>query len=216
MSSGATEYQARCARWYDAGYYRHESLGETLGRAVSARPDTPLHFHTEEGLRSVTAREVLERPVALRALCRPEGCDPGDVFALQLPTSFETATLYVAAFRAGATVLPLVHNLGPGDVDFILRDAARIGSRRPDTWYGQDFSDVSQEFLRSMTSLAGLVIVGERAPRGGVTWHSSRTRRRARAALRRAGSRLALRAALHVGHDRETQGCAAHAQHDPQ
>ena len=125
IASDATSFTARCEHWYRTGYYRRETLAETLRRAVEARPATALNFHTEQGLRSVTALDVWNTSGALCRALQARGLRRGDVFALQLPTSFEAATLYVSAFRAGATVLPLVHNLGTADVDWILRGLGR-------------------------------------------------------------------------------------------
>ncbi len=167
----AMSFAARCEDWYRSGYYRRESLAEALGRAVAARPDTPLHFHTGLGLRSATSRELWTTSGQLCAALQAHGLRPGEVFALQLPTSFETATLYVAAFRAGATVLPLVHNLGPADVDWILRDAGAAWFATLDSWYGNDFIG-RLDGIPAVADMKGVVVVGDRAPARAMTWRT--------------------------------------------
>ena len=166
-----SSYAVRCPLWYERGFYRNESVAAALQRAVATRPDTPLHFHTERGLRSSTAREVWDTSSALCGALQARGLQAGDVFALSVPTSFECVTLYVAAFRAGATVLPLVHNLGPADVQTILEDAPATWFASPARWYGQDLL----ERFASVPALAGVngrVIIGDDAPAGARTWQS--------------------------------------------
>ncbi len=162
-------YAERCEHWYRAGYYRRETLAQALRRAVAARPDTALHFHTQHGLRAATARELWDASGPVAAALQARGLRAGDVFALQLPTSFETAALYVAAFRAGATVLPLVHNLGPADVDGVLRDAGACWLAVVDRWYGRDMLE-GLAGLGAASDLAGVVVVGDSAPAGAVRW----------------------------------------------
>jgi acyl-CoA synthetase len=164
-----SSYAARCALWYERGFYRNETVAAALQRAVARRPDTPLHFHTERGLRSSTALEVWETSGALCAALQASGLQAGDVFAFSVPTSFECATTYVAAFRAGATVLPLVHNLGPADVQTILEDARAAWFASPARWYGQDLLERFTG-VPALANVKGRIVIGEEAPTGARTW----------------------------------------------
>ncbi len=208
-------FALRCEHWYRSGYYRRESLAEALARAVSRRPDTPLHFHTEQGLRSVMARDVWAASEVLCGALQVRGLRREDVFALQLPTSFEAVTLYVAAFRAGATVLPLVHNLGPADVEFILRDSCARWFATPDTWYGKDFLE-RLAGIPALDDMKGLVVVGDRgaSARRHVALATVDAKSPHHTARTRPGP--ALRAPVHLRHDCTAKRRAAHAQHDPQ
>jgi acyl-CoA synthetase (AMP-forming)/AMP-acid ligase II len=164
-----SSYAARCSLWYERGLYRNETLAAALQRAVARRPDTPLHFHTELGLRRSTAREIWDTSGALCGALQASGLQAGDVFALSVPTSFECVTLYVAAFRAGATVLPLVHNLGAADVQTILEDARASWFASPASWYGQDLIERFAA-VPAVAGVKGRIIIGEDAPAGARTW----------------------------------------------
>ena len=162
-------YTERCSLWYERGFYRNETVATALEHAVARRPETPLHFHTERGLRSSTARDVWETSGALCGALQARGLQAGDVFALSVPTSFECVTLYVAAFRAGATVLPLVHNLGPADVQTILEDAHATWFASPARWYGQDLIE-RFEGVPAVACARGRIVIGDEAPAGSCTW----------------------------------------------
>jgi acyl-CoA synthetase (AMP-forming)/AMP-acid ligase II len=165
-----SSYAARCSLWYERGFYRKETVAAALQRAVAERPDTPLHFHTEQGLRSSTAREVWDASGALCGALQARGLQAGDVFALSVPTSFECVTLYMAAFRAGATVLPLVHNLGPADVQTILEDAGATWFASPARWYGQDLGERFAG-VPAVAGMKGKVVIGDDRTAGADTWH---------------------------------------------
>jgi acyl-CoA synthetase (AMP-forming)/AMP-acid ligase II len=141
------------------------TLGPWLARAVQARPRTRLHFYTEAGRCSTTTRELLSEGRALARGLRALGLRPGDRFALQLPTSPQTAALYLAALEVGAVLVPIVHIYGPSEVGFILRDAKARFLAVPNRWRGIDFLERVQA-LGTPPALEGLIVVGERAPAG--------------------------------------------------
>ncbi|MGE0386396.1 MAG: AMP-binding protein [Gammaproteobacteria bacterium] len=156
------------ARWHREGWYRNESVGQTLMRLARERPDTPFHFHTEHGLRRSSTAEIVGDGARMARALAAIGIRPGDVVAFQLPTSYETAVLYAAAFCAGATVLPIVHFYGPAEVGFILRRARARALIVPDRWRHVDYLE-RLSALGDTPDLEHVIIVGERAPAGAQT-----------------------------------------------
>lgn len=143
----------------------HTTLGPWLARAVQARPNTRLHFYTEAGRCSTTTRELLRHGRQLAGGLRALGLQPGDRFAMQLPTAPDTAALYLAALEIGAVLVPIVHIYGPAEVGFILRDAKVRFLALPDRWRGIDFLERVRA-LGTVPTLERLIVAGDRAPSG--------------------------------------------------
>jgi acyl-CoA synthetase len=152
-------------RWWREGWYRDETLAQALDRAARAAPDTPYWFHTESGLRQSTTAEIVGQGQRLAAAFAAIGIGRGDVVAFQLPTSFDTALLYVAALHAGAALLPIVHIYGPAETGFILRKARARALVIPDQWRNIDYLE-RLTALGPTPDLEHVIIVGERAVRG--------------------------------------------------
>lgn len=97
-------------RWYNKGYFGLETVSQVLDAAVRERPNTDFFYYRTAPQGGVatsvhtTAREMWTRAAAWPAPCTPTACAPV-VFAVQLPTWYETTLLYLAALRLGATVL---------------------------------------------------------------------------------------------------------------
>jgi acyl-CoA synthetase len=152
-------------RWRREGWYRGETIAQALHRAARASPDTPYWFHTEAGLRQSTAAEIVGQGQRLAAAFAAIGIGHGDAVAFQLPTSFETAILYVAALHAGASLLPIVHIYGPAETGFILRKARARVLVIPDQWRNIDYLE-RLTALGPTPDLEHVIIVGKRAVRG--------------------------------------------------
>ena len=97
------------------------------------------------------------------------GIRPGDVVAVQMPTRYETAVLYVAAFFAGAVLLPIVHIYGPAEVSFILRRARAKILVVPDRWRKIDFIERLAD-LHDVPDLERVIVVGDRLPAGALSF----------------------------------------------
>src|ERR1700758_1160735 len=97
----ATDRQRLRHHWYETGYHAPITVIEALRHAAEKRPDTKLHFYTESGLRTGTTATLVRAGLAVAASLQRLGMHPGDVVAVQLPTWYETAVIYVAAFAAG-------------------------------------------------------------------------------------------------------------------
>jgi long-subunit acyl-CoA synthetase (AMP-forming) len=125
-------------RWYHEGYYREETLSTAFLQAARNHGSIKYCFWTQSTCRETTVAEICARAWRVAGALQALGLRAGDVFALQLPTSFETAVLYVAAFHVGAVVVPIVHTYGSSEIDFILRDSGATWMAVPDRWRNVD------------------------------------------------------------------------------
>ncbi|HSV48153.1 MAG TPA: AMP-binding protein [Ramlibacter sp.] len=146
-------------------------LGALLARAVRERPATRLHFYTEAGASSATTQALLGTAWRLARGLRALGLKRGDAFAMQLPTSPETAALYLAALDIGAVLVPIVHIYGSAEVGFILRDSKARFLAVPDQWRGIDFLERLQA-VGPLPTLERTIVVGERALPGAITYRA--------------------------------------------
>lgn len=157
------------ARWYREGWFRAETVAQRLLRVAREKPDTPFWFHSEDGLRQSCTREIVDEGQRLGSALSTLGIRPGDVVAFQLPTRYETAVLYVAAFFAGAVLLPIVHIYGPAETGFILRRARARALVVPDRWRGIDYLERLAGY-GDTPDLEHLIVVGERVPPGALSY----------------------------------------------
>jgi acyl-CoA synthetase len=156
-------------RWYRSGYYRDETLSSALRRAAREHADTPFRFHTVRGLRETTVGEIGRDAVRLGGALGVMGLRPGQVIAVQLPTCYETAVLYVAALHSGATVLPIVHTYGPAELDFILKDSRAQWLAIPGEWRGIDYVERCAR-TPAVDALQGVIVLGDRPVPRGIAW----------------------------------------------
>jgi acyl-coenzyme A synthetase/AMP-(fatty) acid ligase len=156
-------------QWYRSGYYRDETLSSVLRRAARAHADTPFRFHTAQGLRETTVGEIGRDAVRLAGALGVLGLRPGEDIAVQLPTCYETAVLYVAALHAGATVLPIVHTYGPAELDFILKDSRARWLAIPGEWRGIDYGERCAR-TPAVDALQGIILLGDRPMPRGIPW----------------------------------------------
>ena len=143
-------------------------LGTLLERCARERPATQLHFHLERGRVSTTTGELAAAGRRLARALAALGLRRGDAIAIQMPTAPETAVLYLAALEIGAMLVPIVHIYGPAEVGFILRQSRARFLVVPDRWRGIDFLE-RVEAIGALPDLERVVVVGERAPAGGIT-----------------------------------------------
>ena len=143
-------------------------LSVLLSRSVQARPVTRMHFHTEEGVTSVTTSGLIFAGRQLARGLRTIGLRRGDAIAMQLPTARDTAVLYLAALEIGAVLVPIVHIYGPAEVSFILRESRARFLCVPERWRGIDFL-ARVDALGHLPDLERVIVLGERTPAGGIT-----------------------------------------------
>jgi acyl-CoA synthetase (AMP-forming)/AMP-acid ligase II len=141
-------------------------------RAGAARfPDARMLFHSDEHPAEATLREMHEQSLALAGALRSLGLGPGDVVAIQVPNWLEGALVFQAAMMLGVVTLPIVHVYGPAEVGFILRQSGARAYVCPERWRQIDYLARLERLDRSrLPALEHVIVIGERAPAGGLTW----------------------------------------------
>ncbi|HYM49865.1 MAG TPA: class I adenylate-forming enzyme family protein [Candidatus Limnocylindrales bacterium] len=89
-------------RWYRAGYWRRELVGELLEQQAAQRPDG---LAVVDADRRVTWQELYRLSRRLAAHLRSIGIGPGDAVAVQLPNWLEYLVSYYGIQLAGAVVV---------------------------------------------------------------------------------------------------------------
>lgn len=156
-------------RWYREGYFRRETVAAALAAAAARSPNTSFRFCSEGGVRETSASELCRDGFRMAGALCGLGVQRGDVFAVALPTSYETAVAYIAALAAGAVLLPIVHTYGPAEFGFMLRQSAARWLVIPDRWRNVDFLERLAR-AESLPQLRGTLVIGERLPANGVSW----------------------------------------------
>jgi acyl-CoA synthetase (AMP-forming)/AMP-acid ligase II len=150
------------------GWHSDVPLSVLLSRAVQAQPMTRMHFYTEEGVTSITTSGLIFAGRQLARGLRAIGLQRGDAIAMQLPTTRDTAALYLAALEIGAVLVPIVHIYGPAEVGFILRQSRARFLCVPERWRGIDFL-ARVDALGPLPDLERVIVRGERTLPGGIT-----------------------------------------------
>ena len=112
------------AAWREAGLHADETLGERISaRGLPGR----ITFADASGEQTVDRDELATRAGRLAAGLGTLGVGPGDVVAVQLPSSADSWALLGGAWLLGAVVCPVVDIYGPRELGFILEQSgARV------------------------------------------------------------------------------------------
>ena len=97
--------------------FEASTLGELLGEVAKAHPDQVAYV---EGDERITFADWIACADSLAAALTARGVGPGDVVAIQLPSSVDFAVVYAAAMRMGAVATGINPRLGPTEITGIL------------------------------------------------------------------------------------------------
>jgi acyl-coenzyme A synthetase/AMP-(fatty) acid ligase len=152
-------------RWYDTGFYGHESIADHLRIGASTYPDAAMHFVGGPAPTSIELGELYHRSQRLAGGLAALGVSPGDVVAIWVPNWLEGALTYQAAMMLGATVVPIVHIYG-----FIVRQSGARVLVMPDRWRNIDYRERFAA-VTDVPALEHVVTIGADGPNGSVDWH---------------------------------------------
>ena len=158
-------------RWYRAGVYGERTLADEMAAGAARFPNARMIFHSDERSAEATLAEMHERSLALAGAFSALGLGPGDVVAIQVPNWLEGALVFQAAMLVGVVTLPIIHIYGPAEVGFILRQSGARAFVCPDRWRKIDYLERLEKLDRSaLPALEHVIVIGERAPAGALTW----------------------------------------------
>jgi acyl-CoA synthetase (AMP-forming)/AMP-acid ligase II len=163
----ARDRAERCAYWRAQGVYADFTYADAIREAVAKGGAQRLVFHSKLQPADATVAEmdaVAERVAgAFHAL----GLRAGDSIAVMLPTWREATLAYLAAFKLGLVVVPIVAIYGAREAGFILRQTETSAIIIPSLWRGREFPALIAG-AGPFPALRHVIVVGDSD--GGVRW----------------------------------------------
>ncbi|MEO9061060.1 MAG: class I adenylate-forming enzyme family protein [Nitrosospira sp.] len=153
------------SRWTEEGIYPDKSLYELFCEHAWRHPDSPAVISLD---RTVSYIALLNKVQRLASSLRALGIVAGDVIAYQLPNSWHSCAIDLAAAALGAIAAPFPPGRGRLDIQSLLRrcDARVMIVERK--YAGVDLCELIDSIRPTLLSLRVLVVDGE--ARGG--WHA--------------------------------------------
>ena len=97
-------------RYYQAGYWQDQSLGQRIAASVAAYPDKTAV--TDASGQGISYRELDDKASRFAGFLKARGVSLGDVVTMHLPNWWQTAVVTFAAFKLGAVINPLPPTYG--------------------------------------------------------------------------------------------------------
>jgi acyl-CoA synthetase (AMP-forming)/AMP-acid ligase II len=158
-------------RWYREGIYTPRTFAEEMRAGAARFPDSRMIFHSDEHPAEATLAEMHAHSLALAGALRSLGLGPGDVVAIQVPNWLEGALIFQAAMILGVVTLPIIHIYGPAEVSFVLRQSGARAFICPARWRHIDYlARLAQLDRSALPRLEHVIVIGDAAPEGALTW----------------------------------------------
>jgi len=155
-------------RWYSEGFYSTRSFGEDLAAGFSSRSSLEYVFLSNGEIEVVSLRELDSQIQTVAANLFRIGIRSGDVVALQTPHRREGLIALHAIIRLGSIPLPLIHNLGFSELNFILRQSQASAVVMPDRWRNINF--LERIVKLDVPSIKHFIVIGSEIPLGAIAW----------------------------------------------
>lgn len=162
----ARDRAERFAYWRERGVYADFTYADAIRGAVALGGGQRLVFHSRVRPAQTTAAEMDAAAERVARALHALGLAAGDKIAVMLPTWREATLAYLAAFKLGLVVVPIVAIYGPREVGFILRQTEASAIVIPDVWRGRDYVKLVEE-ADAPPALRHVIVVGEG---GAVCW----------------------------------------------
>jgi cyclohexanecarboxylate-CoA ligase len=145
------------------------TMPEAILAAAAAEPELRLIFHGQDGTSTFRLSDFVDGARRCATSYRALGVQPGDVVAVQVPSSVEGAMAQAAALLAGAVLVPIVHIYGPHELGFILRESRARVLVTPSRWGKRDYlADLRR--IGPSPDLAATVVIGTTPSVGHSRW----------------------------------------------
>lgn len=149
---------ASCERYYQAGYWQDQSLGQLIAASVAAHPDKTAV--TDASGHSISYRELDDKASRLAAFLEARGVGVGDVVTMHLPNWWQTAVVTVAAFKLGAVINPLPPTYGWKDLAFIMNKSGAKAVIVPGRFRSVDYTDHLLRIAPELQVQPSIVVIG--------------------------------------------------------
>ena len=150
-------YSAEEARsFYDAGFWRRDTLYEDLVGQAAERPDKTLLFDSTQ---AYTYAELRDQALRLAVGLRRLGVQPGDRVAVQVPNWAELGLLTVALNRAGAILVPIMPIYRAEEVGYVLSHSEATVAITCEEFKGFRYLDMFADLRAGAPELRQLIAV---------------------------------------------------------
>jgi acyl-CoA synthetase (AMP-forming)/AMP-acid ligase II len=141
-------------------------LDGLLREGAARVPGTSLTFVDDAGGQTrTTTGALLGHAERFAATLRRAGLRPGEVLAVRGSGTAEIVTVLVAGLLGGFTVVPVLHTLGPADVEAIVADSGARVLVSLQSWHRRDYAAE----LAALDARCAVVVVPRSGPDlGGV------------------------------------------------
>jgi acyl-CoA synthetase len=159
-------------RYLADGSWTDETFAGFIDQRVAAAPSLRVRIWSEQRPCTTTTEELHRSAARLAGGLAARGLGPGDVIVYQMPNWLETMAVLWAGFRAGATMVPVIHFYGPRELGFIVRQSGARALVIPADFGGIDYIENLDAVRRDLDSLETVVVADTpdraRAVPGGV------------------------------------------------
>ena len=159
----------RRAYWRARGVYADYTYADAIRDAMTVGADQQLVFHSRVRPQAATAGQVDADAERIAAAFYSLGLRCGDYIAVMLPTWKECFLAYLAAFKLGLALVPIVPIYGAREIGFIMRQTKARALVIPETYRGFDYI-ARVEQAGDLPDLQHLIVVGDKAPAGAIRW----------------------------------------------
>jgi acyl-CoA synthetase (AMP-forming)/AMP-acid ligase II len=163
----AADRAALRERWYAEGWFGETDLAAAFCDERTA--EAAVVFAAADTRVPLTRSQIVGDARRIARGLTDLGIGPGDVVAIQSPTSPRSLTTMVGTWLCGGAVLPVVTALGPRDLEFILRQSGARALCVPHRWRTADFAAQALG-LTGVPELSTIIALDDEPPAGTVGW----------------------------------------------
>ncbi|WP_181781310.1 AMP-binding protein [Pseudonocardia pini] len=147
---------------------RELTLAAQIAAGGRRHAAVPVVFTGSAGTRETTVGGLVADAEQVAGALQGKGIGPGDVVAVQLGSTYESAVVQAAVALCGAVLLPIVLIYGPRELGFILRQSGAVALVVPSTVRGRDHAGMVAGMVAAERpeSLRTVVVAGDPVPSG--------------------------------------------------
>jgi cyclohexanecarboxylate-CoA ligase len=163
-----TDRAALRQRWYAEGWFGATDLAAAF--CDEETPEGTVVFAAADSRVPLTRSRIVADARRIARGLIDLGIGPGDVVAIQSPTSPRSLTTMVGTWLCGGVVLPVVTTLGSRDLEFILRQSGARALCVPHRWRTTDFAAQALGLTDRLPDLSTIIALDDEQPPATVGW----------------------------------------------
>lgn len=146
-------------RYYQAGYWQDQSLGQLIAASVAVHPDKTAV--ADASGHHISYRELEDKAARFAGFLKARGVGLGDVVTMHLPNWWQTAVVTFAAFKLGAVINPLPPTYGWKDLAFIMNKSHAKAVIVPGRFRSVDYTEHLLRIAPELTVSPTIVVIGD-------------------------------------------------------